>query len=328
LTSVTALRKEAHPGRAGGQALSLLSTPFNASVVMALADGPRPLIDLRRETGSPPQTTMRGHLRALVAEGVVRKTRQKEFPGTVDYQLTDSGRDLLAVARILTGWLAASPEGPTELGSNAAKNAVRALVEGWSTSIVGALAVRPLTLTELDGVIAGLSYPSLERRLGAMRTVRQIEPLATSSRGTPYTATDWLRKAIAPLVAGARWERRRLRERAAAIASRDVEAAFLLTLPLLRMPAEALGSCRLAVQAVDSSQAGVIALVRNGTAACRGTRLDARADAWAHGSGGSWLSAVIERDVAGLEIGGRTDLARAVVERLHGELFGAVTRPA
>ena len=315
--------KRAHPDRAGVHALSLLSTPFNAAAVAALGQGPRPLIELRRETGSPPQTTMRGHLRLLAAEGVVTKSREKDFPGRVDYELTESGRDLLLVAQVLARWLADSPEGPIELGSNAAKNAIRALAEGWGTNIIRALATRPLTLTELDTVISGLSYPSLERRLGAMRTLRQIEPLQVSSRGTPYAVTDWLRKSIAPLTAAARWERRRMRERAPAITSRDVEAAFLLTLPLLRMPPEASGTCRLAVSTLNGDQAGVIALVRDGTAASCGTRLDAKTDAWALGPSGSWLSAVIECDVASLEIGGRSDLAATLVEGLHRELFGS-----
>jgi DNA-binding HxlR family transcriptional regulator len=314
--------KRAQPGRAGVHALSLLSIPFNAAALTALGQGPRPLIELRRETGSPPQTTMRGHLRALAAEGVVAKTREKDFPGRVDYELTESGQDLLLVAKVLANWLADSPDGPTELGGNAAKNAIRALAEGWGTNIIRALATRPLTLTELDTVISGLSYPSLERRLGAMRTLRQIEPMQASSRGTPYTVTDWLRKSIAPLTAAARWERRRMRERAPAITNRDVEAAFLMALPLLRMPADASGSCRLAVRTLNSDEAGVIALVRDGTAASCGTRLDAKTDAWALGPSGSWLSAIIECDVASLEIGGRADLAGALVEGLHGELFG------
>jgi DNA-binding HxlR family transcriptional regulator len=322
LIASTAQRKRTQPERAGARALSLLSIPFNASVVMALADGQTPLVDLRRETGSPPPTTMRGHLRTLVAAGVVEKIRHEGFPGSVDYELTDSGHDLLAVATVLTDWLAAAPEGPTELGSNAARNAIRALVGGWSTGIVRALAAQPLTQTELDRVIAGLSYPSLERRLGAMRTVRLIEPLASCSRGTPYAVTDWLRRAVAPLVAGARWERLRLRGQAPAVTNRDVEAAFLLTLPLLRMPTEASGSCRLAVRTPDSAEVGVIALVRDGTAASCGTRLDARTDAWARGPSESWAAAVIDRSVAGLEIGGRTELATTVVEGLRVELFG------
>ena len=55
--------------RAGTQALRLLSTPINVFVLQALAEGPHSLVDLRREAGSPPQTTMRGHLRTLAEQG-------------------------------------------------------------------------------------------------------------------------------------------------------------------------------------------------------------------------------------------------------------------
>ena len=59
-----------------------------------------------------------------------------------------------------------APEGPLALGSSTAKSAIKALVEGWGTNMIRALAARPLSLTELNGLISGLSYPSLERRLG------------------------------------------------------------------------------------------------------------------------------------------------------------------
>ena len=57
--------------RPGTQALTLLSVPLNYSVLKALEDNPRPLIDLHRVVGSPPQTTMRVYMKALVEMGVV-----------------------------------------------------------------------------------------------------------------------------------------------------------------------------------------------------------------------------------------------------------------
>jgi DNA-binding HxlR family transcriptional regulator len=311
-------------GRAGAQTLALLAVPLNVTLVRALADGPRSLVDLRREAGSPPQTTMRGHLHSLAKEGIVDKRRQGGFPGAVDYQLTESGQELLLVAEVLDTWLAASPEGPTPLGSDAAKSAVKALVEGWTTGMVRALASRPLSLTELDRVIASLSYPSLERRLSAMRGFGLVKPAPGEGRSTPYKASDWLRHAVAPLAAAARWERRRLRDRAPSITNRDVEAAFLLALPLLRMPEEVSGTCLLAVQMGSEPRtgtAGAIVLVQEGLVASSGTRLDNSTDAWALGPGAAWLSAVMKRDVASLELGGETALATCLVEGMHAALF-------
>jgi DNA-binding HxlR family transcriptional regulator len=118
--------------RAGAYALTLLSAPLNIHVITALEDESLPLMDLRRAVGSPPQTTMRKQLRSLTELGVLERHRESDFPGSVDFELGPPGRALLEVVQILQGWLADSPDGPVQLGSIAAKSAIRALVEGWT----------------------------------------------------------------------------------------------------------------------------------------------------------------------------------------------------
>jgi DNA-binding HxlR family transcriptional regulator len=311
--------------RAGAHALSLLAIPLNVQVLHALAEEPMPLVDLRRAVGSPPQTTMRGHLRALTDIGVLERRRQNDFPGTVDYELSGPGRELLGVAGVLDSWLADSPEGAISLGNGAAKGAIKALVEGWSSTIVRALAARPLSLTELNRLISGLNYPSLERRLGALRLAGQIEACPGEGRSTPYAVTDWLRRAIAPLAVAARWERRHI-PTASPIARIDVEATFLLAVPVLGLPTEMSGSCRLAVELRngrgDPHLAGVLVEVREGNIVSCVARLQGEADAWVWGSISTWLQAVIEADTDRFEIGGDCDLAAALFEALHGTLFG------
>ncbi len=307
----------------------MLSTPIHVHLLEALTEGPRALTVLRREAGSPPQTTMRGHLQTLTRTGVVERRRQNEFPGSLDFELTAVGRELWEVARVLRAWLALNPHGPIELGSSSAKSAIKALVEGWTTSMIRAIAARPLSLTELNGLISGLSYPSLERRLGAMRQAGQIERMPGPGRGTPYTATEWLRHAIAPLGAAARWERRHAPEQTAPIKRLDAEAAFLLVVPMLRLTAGLNGTCRLAVQIGGSngdSLAGVLVGVRDGKLESCVATIRGNADGWAAGSAPSWLQAVIEGDGEKLELGGNRNLAQAVVAGLHSALFGAVRR--
>lgn len=310
--------------RAGTQALRLLSTPINVYVLQALNEGPRSLIDLRREAGSPPQTTMRGHLRTLAETNVVVRRRQNDFPGSLDFELTPVGRELLGVVRVVDKWLQVAPEGPMRLGTGSAKSAVKALVEGWGTSMVRALAARPLSLTELNGLISGLSYPSLERRLGAMRLAGLIERVQGEGRGTPYGVTGWLRQAIAPLAAAARWERLNAAEATAPIKRLDAEAAFLLAIPLLRLPSDLSGTCRLAVE-VGSSKgerlAGVLVGVREGEVVSCVATVRGNAEAWASGSASAWLRAVIDQDVELLEMGGDCELARSLLDRLHSSLF-------
>jgi DNA-binding HxlR family transcriptional regulator len=316
--------------RAGTQALTLLATPINVYVLQALAEKSKSLMDLRREIGSPPQTTMRGYLRTLDETGVLTRRRQEGFPGSLDFELAPPGRDLLLVTEALRSWLAEAPEGPLEPGTSAAKSAVKALIGGWSTNMMRALAARPLSLTELDSLISGISYPTLERRLSAMRLSGQIEAVSSPGKGTPYGVTEWLRRAIAPLAAAAQWERRHLRATAAPITGREVEAAFLLAVPLLRLPAGLSGFCRMAVElpANGSSRiAGVLIGVEEGRIASCVSRLEGDASAWAAGSASVWLRALIEQDATALETGGDSHLTGALIDGMHDELFGlAATR--
>jgi DNA-binding HxlR family transcriptional regulator len=310
--------------RAGTQVLKLLSTAINVHVLRALAEGPRSLIDLRIEVGSPPQTTMRAHLRTLADTEVVIRHRQTDFPSPVELELTAAGEELLGVAQVLDNWLPRAPGGPLELGTSAAKSAVRALIGGWANSIIRALAARPLSLSELNELISGISYPSLERRLTAMRLAGQIERTVGDGRGTPYAVTRWLREAIAPLAAAARWERTWAPAQTTPIRTLDVEAAFLLAIPLLRLPDEATGTCRLAVQVGgDNGErlAGVVVGVSAGEIVSCVASVHGKADAWVSGSAAAWLRAVIEADARGLEIGGDSELGRGLLDCLHRALF-------
>lgn len=314
--------------RAGTAVLSLLATPLNVAVLQALASGPSSLIDLRRAVGSPPQTTMRSHLRKLAELGVLERRRQDDFPGALAFELTAAGHELLGVADVLETWLALAPEGRLQLGDSAAKSAIKALIGGWSTTLVRALAAKPLTLTELARVISDLSYPSLERRLVAMRLAGQLEA-TPGSRGRPYAVTEWLRRAVAPIVAATRWEGLHSVAGSSPMTRLDTEAALLLAVPLLSPPGELNGGCRLTVEIPNGNAprlAGVLVAVEAGRVVSCTSRLQGHTDGWVSGSAPAWFRAVIDHDLGQLEIGGRADVAAALVEGLHQTLFGPMTR--
>jgi DNA-binding HxlR family transcriptional regulator len=310
--------------RAGAHALSLLATPLNAQILQALTDGPVALTDLRVAAGVPPPTTMRMHLRALNDAGIVERRQQREFPSPVEYELTRAGQDLLAVAATLQDWLRRSPQGPLELGSNVAKSSTKALADGWSSGIVRALASRPLALTELSRLISNLSYPSLERRLGAMRVAGLIERRSANGRGRPYEISRWLRFASAPLAAAARWERKHLQEDTPPIRRLDIEAAFLLVLPLVSLSEDRSGVCRLVVDTSRGSQhrqAGVLVQIQGGRMSNCVTRLDGSVDASAAGSASAWMNAVLRGSGSRLDLAGNRELAKSLVEDIHKALF-------
>lgn len=310
--------------RSGAQTLSLLASPINVHILQALAEGTQRQVGLRRAAGSPAQTTLRAQLKKLCAVGTIERQRRNRLPGVVEHKLTDAGRDLLAVAEVLGSWLQSAPGGPAALGSSEARAAVKALVEGWSTAMLRVLAAKPLTLTELDRIITSINYPSLERRLTAMKLAGQVEQIPGNGRGTPYVVTEWARQAVAPLTAAARWERRHLAEETAPISKLDVEGTFLLALPLLRLPKRLSGACRLAVGIANGQKhglAGVLVQVDDGRVASCTTHLDGRPEAWASGSATAWLAALMERDTDQLEIGGDNRLALSLLKGLHDSLF-------
>lgn len=302
--------------------MSLLAVPLNVHVLTTLAEGPRSLFDLRRAVGSPPQTTMRGHLRKLTELGVLERRQSPAFPGSVEYSLGGSGRDLVPLAAHVQRWLEDAPEGRVEIGGVAAKSALKALVDGWSSGIVRLLAARPLSLTELNKVISDLNYPSLERRLGAMRFTHQVEAAPSDGRGTPYSATRWLRQAMGPLIASMHWEREHLAAEAPPIGRVEMEAAFLLMVPMVRLGTEMSGVSRLVVEVGprrqgERSVAGVLAQVEEGQIVSCVSKLRGEADAWVSGTSRAWMDAVLEQQVEGLEMGGNCTLARELLDALY-----------
>lgn len=307
--------------RAGCQALTLLVASLNVEILRHLQQGSQPLHDLRRDLGLPPQSTMRLHLQTLEEIGAIGRRPHSGSPRSSDYEITAAGRALLRVGDAVATWLGAAPAEPKELGTTAAKSSIKALVEGWSSHLIRALAARPLSLTELNSLIPRISYPSLERRLTAMRECDLVEAQHETGRLRPYEVTDWLRQAVAPVIAAIDWERTHAPERTAGIGRLDVEAAFLLAIPLLDLPAGTSGSCRLAVEVHEGTSpvlAGVLVRIEAGKVTSCVASLEGEAEAWASGKPLAWLRQMSREAEGGLEIGGDRVLAHAVISALQG----------
>jgi DNA-binding HxlR family transcriptional regulator len=307
--------------RAGERVLTLLATPLNFMVLRALAERPMRLADLRQATGLPAQTTLRGHLASLAEIGVLNKRPTSQMPYAVENELTAMGRDLLGVADQLEWWLSQSPKGSISLESGAAKGIIKAFVDGWGSTMMADLASRPMSLTELDRRIADLSYPALERRLSSMRLAGLIESQPGDGTGTPYAVTEWARRGIAPLAAATRCERVHMCDRAAPITQGDIEAAFMLALPLVGLPTDAAGSCQLEVEAdsVVREQAGVWVEIEHGKVVACASGLGPSPTAFAVGSASMWFAA-IKDDTASLLSTGGGQLPEGLVKGLHSAL--------
>jgi DNA-binding HxlR family transcriptional regulator len=317
--------------RAGSRVLRLVGNPINARVLRAHAEQPRQVAKLHTEIGWAAQTTLRASVASLREAGALVREANGESVYASKNRITAAGEELLFVAEVLENWLAQAPNGPLEPDSEAAKGAVKALAGGWGSKLMRALAAQPYSLAELDSLIPEVAYPSLERRLAKMRATRQVTPAPGPGRGTPYAVTDWLRRSIAPLCAAGRCELRHMGDVAVPISAVEVEAAFLLALPLAPLPPTLHGNCMLAVHTSKGKQSraptdrlsGVIVEVQRGKIVCCAAQVDERPRTWALGTPETWLEAVIEGELETLRFGGtKPRLAAALVHGLHLALFG------
>jgi DNA-binding HxlR family transcriptional regulator len=306
--------------RAGSLALTVLATPLNFQILQALALHPMRLTELRKATRLPAQTTLRGHLANLTKLGVLRKRPTQQLPYAVESELTPMGRELLEVAERLEQWLGLAPDGPITLESGAAKGAVKALVDGWGSRMMRALAMRPLSLTELDSVISDLSYPSLERRLSSMRMAGLVEAQPGKGVGTPYVVTEWARRGVAPIAAASHCELVHLGPTRVPVTTVDIEAAFLLTIPLVGLPEPVAGLCQLEVEPTAGlvpQSTGVQVVIKQGCVVSCVSQLEPNPPAYAAGSAVKWFSAVSDGKLADLRFGGSSNIAEDVVTGLH-----------
>jgi DNA-binding HxlR family transcriptional regulator len=263
----------------------------------------------------------RGILRAMIE-------RPLQVEGG-EYRVTSGGREALFVGFVAERWLQDAPQGPLAFDSREAERAIAALAEGWSATVIHVLARRPSTLRELQRAIPGLRGRGLKRLLTAMQSAGQVERCSGVGEEAVYALTDWLRAGIAPLIASARVERRDPQENMAPIDALDVEAGFLLSLPLLELPKELSGTCRLGVNLDENGSGGmtgVTARIDQGRVISCEAGLDEKADTWGAASAGDWLDTVIEPDAKRVRTGGDRWLAAALLDALHRTLFGIMVR--
>jgi DNA-binding HxlR family transcriptional regulator len=316
--------------RAGLRTLRLLAAPLSATILDELARGPRHLRELRRELGSPPARTLRGRTAELSRAGAVVKRRPHPFPSVREHVLANGpGTELRFVADVLRGWLASAPDGPLELGGESAGAAVDAVAEGWATGILRAVATRPTAAAELGSRSGSLGAASLERRFMALRDAGLLAEARSSGRHRAYAASDWLRRAVAPLAAAIRWEAKHLPGLTPPVGPDQAETGFLLAIPLLRLPVELSGSCRLGVEFGEGRErrlAGVTLEVDRGAVVSCEARLESGTAGSATGPPHAWLRLAIEADPSRLDVDGDRRLVLPVLDGLNRALFAPLPR--
>jgi DNA-binding HxlR family transcriptional regulator len=254
--------------------------------------------------------------------GVATLDAERAAGSEPTYRASPKGAQIVYVAGILQRWLRNCPEGPLEIGA-AGGSALASLLCGWSTTVIHALAREPLTLAELDRAVKPIPEREVvAEHVESMRMVGQAEVLEVGGE-TRYALTDWMREGIAPIAAAAWVEVHYPEEQMAPPDVLDVEAAFQMALPLLRLPPDLRGTCRLGVQIPGGPplMAGATVEVDRGAVVTSSALLDEDPETFATGSPRDWLDTVIDPAAGKIKAGGDTRLAGALIEGLHERLF-------
>lgn len=257
------------------------------------------------------------------AEGPLARVDPDNFIGPhASMKTTSKGELFLAVGLVLERWLRNCPDGPLRIGPEGA-DPLAALVCCWSATIVHALADEPLTLAELDRAVSLLDYETTEEHLDALLR-NGLAEAEDGSGETRYAPTRWLREGIAPLAAAARAEVLFPEEDMEPPDILDIEASFQLTLPLLQLPLDLHGTCRLGVQIPGGPPliAGATAQIDGGCVVTSSPLLEQEPETWATGTPRDWLDTLIDPAAGRVEAGGDVQLARVLLESLHEKLFG------
>ena len=238
------------------------------------------------------------------------------------YRTSAKGAQIVYVAGILQRWLRNCPEGPLEIGAPGG-SALASLFCGWSATVIHALARGPLTLAELDRAVKPIPEREVvAEHVESMRMVGQAEVLEVGGE-TRYALTEWMREGIAPIAAAAWVEVHYPEEQMAPPDVLDVEAAFQLALPLLRLPPDLRGTCRLGVQIPGGPplMAGATVEVDRGAVVTSSALLEESPETFATGSPLDWLDTLIDPTAGKITLGGERRLAGALIEGLHERLF-------
>jgi DNA-binding HxlR family transcriptional regulator len=273
---------------------------------------------------------LRGNIGNLIGIGALERRRPDGESGVLDNALTPFGRDLLFVSTVIDAWLARAPT--ESLGSETAdaKDAIRALVSAWGSTMLRALAVRSLSASELDNLLGSFSYSAIARRISTMGDAGLVSVVGQDGNGPAYAPTRWLHEATGPLMAAMLCECLHLDGQATPLGRIDVETLFLLALPLIGSIGTSDGTCQLVVQLEGSDgnggvPAGVRVSIGDGDLVSCVSTLDEAPNEWVSGPASKWLEALVEGSIDELDSGGRHGLSVALVEALHERLYGAGT---
>lgn len=317
--------------RAGGRALAVFTRVLNAQILSEHAGGALRSGELEGRLEWAPKASLRvatGNLREI---GALARVEPAAGETGVTTELTAAGLALLELSTALEDWISRGPLGSSPLPDLPARRAIRALAGGWDSTIVMALATSPHSLHQLGNRIPGLSYPILKRRLAGLRSAGLVSAGSHEDdrRSQLHRPSPWLRAAVGPLSVASLWEEDHITASTERMTWDDIEAAFLLTLPLIELSDKVSGQCVLATPAPPKFDtlrspkvAAVTVAVERGKVVSCGAGMPVYPGTWALGSPRSWLEVTINGRIGRLRVHGTaTAVAREVSRGISRALF-------
>jgi DNA-binding HxlR family transcriptional regulator len=302
-------------GRAGGRVLQLLSDALSVSILRQLTRGPLATPELPGRLGPSSRTTRFARLRKLEDLGLISREKRPGSPPVTYCVLRPSGIELLRVAVRFAGWLGRRADPVSGRSKAAEALALKALGLGWETGVLGWLAERPHSVTELAvrGAPA-VSYHDVRRARRELAVAGLVEPVPSEDRGQPYTLSRWTREAAGPLAAAVRWERDSLIGGAGTLQPADGRALLLLAAGLINeLPGDLTGRCLLLVEAGS----GVSVAVEGGRIVAWAETPPGEDGCHVKGSTMAWLDALLDDRAGQLEMRGAIRLTTALTHALH-----------
>jgi DNA-binding HxlR family transcriptional regulator len=308
--------------------LRLLRPGLNRAILVALSR-PMGIGELCAALMLESDTSLREGLEDLEGIGAIERCADSRRRNG-QYRLAPAGDHLLRLMTFIGGWLSGRPGTGLSPESDVAWRAFATLGDGWELSVIQHLVLRPSTRVELAATVPCLGSEKTKRLVRRLWGAEILGPLDRDARVRRYAVTPWARRSIGVLAGIAAWERRHLGEEAQAVAASDGALALLASLPLVRLPGDAAGTCAFTVEGPAGGAGGpssaVWSRVTGGRIiACQSGTSPGPPRSWVRGDVDAWLDAVIARRPTALHLGGDVDLAAGLIRGLNEELFGGAS---
>lgn len=311
-------------GASTADVLRLLSAGATGAILMALGEGPLRTKSLtERVPGYAPRTIYR-YAGKLAELEVVEREEEPGVPSKVIHTLSDPcGAELYElVNRFADASLTRLPDGRIDAHAWAS---LGLLADLWEAGMVEDLSCEARSPADLARGRHGLSYHQVNRRAGLFRASGLVSETEGPGRRRLYGLTEKSRRKMG-LVAGiARWRHHHVvADEEEGMTTAEMATAVRVVLPLVKLPAHA-GKClRLSVRDEDGTgregEEVWVEVKADGTVhSCASPPADPAA--WARGTVGAWIAAILDGDSGAVLAGGDEKLISDAFEGLYETLW-------